>query len=90
MAETEQILMRLEGLQDRVIPVDMFGGGWPIPDRLMHLPIMDVFVLYQDDIVEKYPDAVNIYRKTNESQITDEEIVGMTHVMRGAQYELER
>lgn len=83
---SEEILMRFEGLADRVIPADMFGTGWPMPDLLAHFPLHDAWVIPADDMPLD-PDVVTFYRKISESQITDEEIVKMTHVMRGAQYE---
>lgn len=81
----EEVLLRIEGTADRMIPASMLGG-WPLPERLAHFPISDVWMVPNDHPLPPEADGVvTYYRKISESQLP----AGIPHMMRGAQYEVE-
>lgn len=69
------------------IPLRKLGLEWPPPERLIMDLDDDRKFMVREPTEDDDPNTV--FRRTNLSRITDEQMEGMEHVARGAEYKYE-
>lgn len=65
-------------------------GGWPPPDEIVAFPVGGVVAVARPEVAATFTDIsmATRYRKVHQSQLTDADEAEMSHVVRGAEYEV--
>jgi len=81
----DMIRLNLE-IGPQTLPLKSIGLEWPPPERLVFCGPGEPGVFRE---ARDSDDPERVFRRRSYSQLTDEQMAGMTHVIRGAEYTYE-